>query len=51
MVSLILFDCDGTLVDSQHVIVDTMDRAPFVREVCLTPPAANANADRSSACR
>ena len=24
---LVIFDCDGTLVDSQHVIVAAMDRA------------------------
>ncbi len=40
MVSLILFDCDGTLVDSQHVIVETMNRA--FRAEGLKPPAANA---------
>ncbi|MGI9437622.1 MAG: HAD-IA family hydrolase [Geminicoccaceae bacterium] len=36
MVSLILFDCDGTLVDSQHVIVETMNRA--FRAEGLAPP-------------
>ena len=24
---LIIFDCDGTLVDSQHLIVEAMNRA------------------------
>lgn len=36
MVSLILFDCDGTLVDSQYVIIDTMNRT--FREKGLAPP-------------
>lgn len=36
MVGLILFDCDGTLVDSQHVIVEVMDRT--FRAEGLTPP-------------
>ena len=36
MVSLILFDCDGTLVDSQHVIVETMNRT--FRGKGLAPP-------------
>jgi len=36
MVSLILFDCDGTLVDSQHVIIETMNRAFRARQ--LAPP-------------
>jgi phosphoglycolate phosphatase len=40
MVSLILFDCDGTLVDSQHVIVETMHRA--FRAEGLAPPSAEA---------
>jgi len=40
MVSLILFDCDGTLVDSQHVIVETMNRA--FRAEGQTPPTADA---------
>jgi phosphoglycolate phosphatase len=26
-VQLILFDCDGTLIDSQHLIIETMNRA------------------------
>lgn len=40
MVSLILFDCDGTLVDSQYVIIETMHRAFKARG--LTPPSAAA---------
>ena len=36
MVDLILFDCDGTLVDSQHVIVETMNRT--FRAAGLAPP-------------
>ena len=40
MVSLILFDCDGTLVDSQHVIIETMNRA-FLDQG-LPPPSAEA---------
>ena len=40
MVSLILFDCDGTLVDSQHVIVETMNRT--FRAEGMTPPLASA---------
>ncbi len=40
MVSLILFDCDGTLVDSQHVIIKTMNRA--FEDHGLTPPSAEA---------
>jgi phosphoglycolate phosphatase len=38
MVRLILFDCDGTLVDSQHVIVETMNRAS--RSHGQPPPSA-----------
>lgn len=34
---LVIFDCDGTLVDSQHVIVEAMERA--WRRLGLTPPA------------
>jgi phosphoglycolate phosphatase len=34
---LILFDCDGTLVDSQHVIVAAMGRA-FARAGLAVPP-------------
>ena len=34
---LILFDCDGTLVDSQHVIVAAMGRA-FARAELAVPP-------------
>ena len=37
---LALFDCDGTLVDGQHLIVDAMDRA-FAAEK-LTPVSADA---------
>ncbi len=37
---LVLFDCDGTLVDSQNVIVLAMERA-FL-SVGLTPPAREA---------
>lgn len=36
MVSLILFDCDGTLVDSQYVIIETMNRT--FRAQGLAPP-------------
>ena len=38
MVSLISFDCDGTLVDSQYVIIETMNRA--FRAKGLAPPTA-----------
>lgn len=34
---LILFDCDGTLIDSQHMIVAAMDRA--FTSVNLQPPS------------
>lgn len=34
---LVLFDCDGTLVDSQHVIVAAMGRA-FARAGIVLPP-------------
>lgn len=34
---LVLFDCDGTLVDSQHVIVEAMRRA-FAGAGLLAPP-------------
>ncbi|WP_018697662.1 HAD-IA family hydrolase [Amorphus coralli] len=34
---LVLFDCDGTLVDSQHIIVAAMERA-FVAERLPVPP-------------
>lgn len=34
---LVLFDCDGTLVDSQHVIVEAMRRA-FTRADLIVPP-------------
>ncbi len=40
MVGLILFDCDGTLVDSQHVIVETMNRT--FRAQGLAPPTPEA---------
>ncbi len=40
MVSLILFDCDGTLVDSQHVIVETMNRT--FQAQGLVPPTPEA---------
>ena len=36
VVSLILFDCDGTLVDSQYVIIETMNRTFRARN--LAPP-------------
>jgi phosphoglycolate phosphatase len=35
-VKLVIFDCDGTLVDSQHVIVAAMTEA-FVSEGLVTP--------------
>lgn len=37
---LIVFDCDGTIVDSQHVIVAAMDRA--FEAHALTPPTRDA---------
>ena len=37
-VTLVLFDCDGTLVDSQHVIVDAM-QAAFANHGLAPPPA------------
>ncbi|MGI9510865.1 MAG: HAD-IA family hydrolase [Geminicoccaceae bacterium] len=40
MVSLFLFDCDGTLVDSQFVIIETMNRAFRTRG--LAPPTPDA---------
>jgi phosphoglycolate phosphatase len=40
MTRLIVFDCDGTLVDSQHVIVAAAERA--FRAQGLVPPAAAA---------
>jgi phosphoglycolate phosphatase len=40
MIRLIVFDCDGTLVDSQHVIVAAAERA--FRAQGLVPPAAAA---------
>ena len=36
---LVLFDCDGTLVDSQHIIADAMDRT-FVHHGLLPPGVA-----------
>lgn len=36
-VTLVLFDCDGTLVDSQHVIVDAM-QAAFANHGLAEPP-------------
>lgn len=39
MIRLCVFDCDGTLVDSQHAIVDSM-AAAFVAEGATPPPAA-----------
>ena len=38
MPRLIVFDCDGTLVDSQHLIIEAMGLA-FVAEGLLAPPA------------
>jgi phosphoglycolate phosphatase len=40
MIRLIVFDCDGTLVDSQHVIVAAAERA--FRAQGLVPPTATA---------
>ena len=40
MARLIVFDCDGTLVDSQHVIVAAAERAFLAQG--LVPPAAAA---------
>ena len=40
MTRLIVFDCDGTLVDSQHVIVAAAERAFLAQG--LVPPAAAA---------
>ncbi len=40
MIRLIVFDCDGTLVDSQHVIVAAAERAFLAQG--LVPPAAAA---------
>lgn len=36
---LVLFDCDGTLVDSQHIIVAAMEQA-FLAEGLTAPPRA-----------
>ena len=40
MIRLVVFDCDGTLVDSQHVIVETMRRVFAGKR--LPPPEAEA---------
>ena len=40
MVSLILFDCDGTLVDSQFVIIETMNRTFRAKNLAPPTPAA-----------
>jgi phosphoglycolate phosphatase len=40
MIRLVVFDCDGTLVDSQHLIVETMTGA--FRSHGLPPPPADA---------
>lgn len=40
MMRLVMFDCDGTLVDSQHVIIECMRMAFQSRG--LTPPMPNA---------
>ena len=40
MTRLVMFDCDGTLVDSQHVIIDSM-QATF-RAHGMSPPAPDA---------
>ena len=37
--SLVVFDCDGTLVDSQHAIAAAMARA-FAEHDLAAPPAA-----------
>ncbi|MEQ1577630.1 MAG: HAD hydrolase-like protein, partial [Hyphomicrobium sp.] len=37
---LIVFDCDGTLVDSQHMIVASMERAFAERKLVLPPREA-----------
>ncbi len=37
-IRLVVFDCDGTLVDSQHLIVDAMSRA-FVGQGLAAPGA------------
>jgi phosphoglycolate phosphatase len=36
---LVIFDCDGTLVDSQHIIVAAMDRAFSANGLALLPRA------------
>ena len=40
MTQLIMFDCDGTLVDSQYVIIDCMQAAFRTRGLPSPPPAA-----------
>lgn len=40
MIRLVVFDCDGTLVDSQHVIVQCMQQA--FEDEDRSPPTANA---------
>ncbi|MFQ5959603.1 MAG: HAD-IA family hydrolase [Alphaproteobacteria bacterium] len=40
MIRLVVFDCDGTLVDSQHVIVEAMRRSFAAKR--LPPPEAEA---------
>ncbi len=37
--NLIIFDCDGTIVDSQHLIVAAMDRAFRLHDVPILPRA------------
>jgi phosphoglycolate phosphatase len=43
MIRLIVFDCDGTLVDSQHVIVAAAERA-FQAHGLVPPPVAAVHA-------
>ncbi len=38
--TLVVFDCDGTLVDSQHVIVAAMQAAFTAHGLCVPEPAA-----------
>ena len=40
MSRLLVFDCDGTLVDSQHLIVEAMNRAFVAHAVAPPEPAA-----------
>lgn len=37
--NLIIFDCDGTIVDSQHLIVAAMDRAFALHGIAILPRA------------